>query len=41
MRIYARIIGLYDIILAFGYPLETMEEERDLFEEDRVHYEKW
>jgi nitroreductase len=28
-------------ILAFGYPLETMEEERDLFEADRVHYEKW
>jgi nitroreductase len=28
-------------ILAFGYPLETKEEERDLFEADRVHYENW
>jgi nitroreductase len=28
-------------IIAFGYPLETMEEERDSFETDRVHYEKW
>jgi hypothetical protein len=28
-------------ILAFGYPLEGMEEERELFEADRVHYEKW
>jgi nitroreductase len=28
-------------ILAFGYPKETITEERDLFEADRVHYEKW
>jgi nitroreductase len=28
-------------IIAFGYPKETITEERDLFEADRVHYEKW
>jgi nitroreductase len=28
-------------IIAFGYPIETVEEERNLFEADRVHYEKW
>lgn len=28
-------------ILAFGYPLEKHDEERDLFEADRVHYEIW
>jgi nitroreductase len=28
-------------ILAFGYPQEAMAEERELFEADRVHYEKW
>jgi hypothetical protein len=35
MRIYARIIGICDI------KIEPMEEERNLFEADRVHYEKW
>lgn len=28
-------------IIAFGYPASPAAEERDLFEEDRVHYEKW
>jgi nitroreductase len=28
-------------ILAFGYPQEASTEERDLYEADRVHYEKW
>lgn len=28
-------------ILAFGYPAEENTGERDLFEADRVHYEKW
>jgi nitroreductase len=28
-------------IIAFGYPSQPVCEERDLFESDRVHYEKW
>lgn len=28
-------------ILAFGYPAEADDEERDLFEADRVHYAEW
>jgi nitroreductase len=28
-------------IIAFGYPKDAITEERDLFEADRVHYEKW
>jgi len=28
-------------ILAFGYPAEPDNTERDLFEADRVHYETW
>ena len=28
-------------ILAFGYPAKENLTERDLFEADRVHYEKW
>jgi nitroreductase len=41
-----KLFGLPDFvvphsIIAFGYPLEPVKEERDLFEADRVHYEKW
>lgn len=28
-------------IIAFGYPLEASTKEKQLWEEDRVHYEKW
>lgn len=28
-------------IIAFGYPLEDSTKEKLLWEEDRVHYEKW
>jgi nitroreductase len=28
-------------ILAFGYPEAPEQEERDLYEPDRVHFEKW
>lgn len=28
-------------IIAFGYPLEGSTKEKQIWEEDRVHYEKW
>lgn len=28
-------------VLAFGYPAEEDTAERDLYEEDRVHFEEW
>ena len=28
-------------IVAFGYPAESTEKEKLIFEPDRVHYEKW
>ncbi len=28
-------------IIAFGYPLEESNKEKLLYEEDRVHFEKW
>ncbi len=28
-------------VVAFGYPKSTELSERDLYEEDRVHFEKW
>ncbi len=28
-------------IIAFGYPMDEQFPERDLYEEDRVHFEEW
>lgn len=28
-------------IIAFGYPAETVEKEKQLWEDSRVHYEHW
>ena len=28
-------------LIAFGYPEDETEQERDLYEEDRVHYNQW
>ena len=28
-------------IIAFGYPAEDTHKEKFLYEEDRVHFEKW
>ena len=36
-----RFDGHSHSILAFGYPVKETSGERDLFEEDRVHFEVW